>query len=245
MYWVSEGAPSAEDVAAARVKSGVSGLWPLLVDEGGARTIVEPGPRGSHERVFHWLGEGRPSNPVDFDPEGWLAERWPDLVAENEGNEYYEPAERVSGLAPSGIGWPGLAPAAVSIRAADAYASAMTAFVLGNGFLGQPRMALIPAASGSDALIAARCTLAGIDDLAGHAAVLRSWEQRFGARVIALRHDTLFASIAAAPTQQTSAAHIGCEHFVFAPDNVLQNSDSFPEYVEGLIDNNLWGFWWD
>lgn len=87
--------------------------------------------------------------------------------------------------------------------------------------------------------------LAGIDDLAGHATVLRSWEQRFGARVIALRCDTLFASVAAAPTQRASAAHIGCEHFAFAPDNVLHNSDSFPEYVESLVGSNLWGFWWD
>ncbi len=50
---------------------------------------------------------------------------------------------------------------------------------------------------------------------------------------------------AAAPADPVQAAHIACEHFAFAPDNVLQNSDSFPDYVESLVGVNLWGFWWD
>ena len=249
LYWVSEGAPGAADVAAARAGFAVTGLWPLLVDVGGSTTVVEGGAHVGHERVFHWLGEGRPSNPADIDPERWLAEQWQELIAENEANDCFEPEERVSGLAPARTSWPGLAaadaPTSGSAADADACADAMTQVLLGNDWLEQPRMALIPAASGSDALIAARCTLAEIWDVAGHAAVFRSWEQRFGARVIALRSDTLFASVAAVPVQQSSAAHIACEHFAFAPDNVLQNSDSFPEYVADLVDSKLWSFWWD
>jgi hypothetical protein len=65
-----------------------------------------------------------------------------------------------------------------------------------------------------------------------------------GARAIALKHDTLFVSTTA-PADRSQAALIACEHFVFAPDNVLQNSDSFPDYVDSLVGSNLWGFWWD
>jgi hypothetical protein len=238
LYWVSEGVPAAEDVACARAGFAESGMWPLLVDGGG---LLVRDPR---ERASYWLGEGRPSDVSEHDPEGWLAGRWGTLIAENEANDYYEPGERVSGLAPGGTGWPGLAPAA-AWDGADDCADATTEFLLVNGWLEQPRMVLVPAASGSDALIAARCTLAEIDDVAGHAAVLGSWEHRFGARVIALRPDTLFVSVAAAPAERLQAAHIACEHFVFAPDNVLQNSDSFPEYVDSLVDMALWGFWWD
>ncbi len=75
--------------------------------------------------------------------------------------------------------------------------------------------------------------------------MLGSWERRFGARGIALRRDTLFVSVSAAQITRLQTAHIACEHFVFAPDDVLQNSDSFPEYIDALIDVNPWGFWSD
>jgi hypothetical protein len=245
LYWASDAAPTAQDVAWARARRAATGLWPLLVEGGGATTVVEVGSDGLQERARRWLGEGRPSDPAQIDPERWLSERWPHLVADNEANDYYEARERVSGLAPAGTAWPGLAPAAAWSGSADEHADRMTEHVLDGGWLDQPRLVLVPARSSGDALVASRCTLAQIDDIAGHAAVLASWEQRLGAQAIALRPDTLFASVAAAPADRGRAAHIACEHFVFAPDNVLQNSDSFPEYVDSLIGNGLWGFWWD
>jgi hypothetical protein len=244
LYWASDSAPAAEDLAWARAGSAVSGLWPLLADGGGAMEVFTAGPDGPRARVRNWLGEGQPSDQSGIDPERWLAGEWAELIADNEANDYYEPHERVSALAPAGTAWPGLCPGAAWDGSADSYADAMTEYMLANDWLEQPRMILVPAASSSDALVAARCTLAEIDDIAGHAAVLRSWEQRLGAETIALRHDTLFVSVAAAPAGQGQAAHIACEHFAFAPD-LLQNFDSFPDYVESLVGVNLWGFWWD
>lgn len=130
----------------------------------------------------------------------------------------------------------------------DQYANGLTDFLLVNEWFNQPRMLLVPAASSIDALLAARGTpgiISGAPEhVSGLAAVLRSWERRFGTRVIALRSDTLFLSVAATPDSH-QAAHIACEHFVFAPDNVEQNADSFPEYVESITGSNLWIFWWD
>lgn len=245
LYWVSDVEPTAEDMAWARAGAALSGLWPLLVDGGGEATVFEPGPDGPRARVNDWFGEGSPSDPSGINPERWLASQWTGLVAENEANDYYEADERVSGLAPAGTAWPGLFPEAAWDGSANGYADAMTESLLEDGELEEPRMVLVPAVSSSDALVAGRCTLAEIDDIAGHAAVLRSWEWRLGAQAIALRQDTLFVSVAAAPADLVQAAHIACEHFVFAPDNVLQNSDSFPDYVESLVGINLWGFWWD
>lgn len=249
LYWVSDGVPTADDVASARAGFAASGLWPLLVEGGGVMTRHRAGPDGAQPFDAYWLGDGRPSHTGDTDPERWLSEAWTDLIADNEEDDDLEPEERVSALAPKGTAWPGLAlPATFDGTAhgtAHAYADETTEFLLHNGWLPDPRMVLIPATSSSDALIAARCTLAEIDDITGHAAVLHSWEQRLGARAIALRHDTLFVSVAAAPTTEAQAAHIACEHFAFAPDNVLQNSDSFADYVDSLIGVNLWGFWWD
>lgn len=243
LYWVSEGAPSAGEMAAARAQSAASGLWPLLVDGGGSSIAHELGAGGPQEKLAYWLGEGRPSNVAEVEPERWLEERWRELIPENEAN--FEPDERVSSLAPAGKRWPRLAPASNQATGADDCADAMSSFLLDNRWLPDPRLVLIPAAAGSDALIAARCTLADIDDLAGHAAVLRSWEQRFGARLIALRSNTMFVSVAGRPLQRSAAVHIACEHFAFAPDNVEQNADSFPEYVEGFMGTNMWSFWWD
>jgi hypothetical protein len=245
LYWVSDDAPTVEDMAWARAGSAVSGLWPLLVDGGGAMTVVELAADGPQERIRYWLGEGQPSDPSEIDPERRLADQWTDLTADNEANDYYEEHERVSALAPAGTAWPGLAPQVAWDGSADDYANGMTEHLLANSWLEQPRMVLVPAVSSSDALVAGLCTLAEINDIAGHAAVLRSWEQRLGARAIALRHDTLFVSVAATPADRVQAAHIACEHFVFAPDNVLQNSDSFPDYVDTLVGTNVWGFWWD
>lgn len=241
LYWVSEGAPSAVDVVRARARAAVTGLWPLLV-EGGGTWMVNCG-RGEPEQVAYWLGEGRPSDASRIDPDRWLAEQWQELIAENESD--FEPEDRVSGHAPHGETWPGLAPAATPDLDADLCANTMTTTLLGDDWLTEPRMVLVPATAGSEALTAARCTLAENDDLAGHAAVVHSWEHRFGARVIAMRRDTLFVSVAAPPKQRSAAVHIACEHFAFAPDNIEQNADSFPEYVDDLIGNRLWGFWWD
>jgi len=248
LFWISEAAPTPEDVAWARAGYEVSGMWPLLVDGDGTRTVVKRTAHGPQELTLPWLGMEPATDVAELDPERLLADGWLPLIAENEANDYFEPHERVSGLAPAGTDWPGLAPAATWEGHADQYANGMTEFLLVNGWLEEPRMVLVPAVSSSDALIAIRWPLAGLavpGDAAGLAAVLGSWERRFGARAIALRRDTLFVSVAAAPTTRLQTAHIACEHFVFAPDNVLQNSDSFPEYVDALVNVNLWGFWWD
>src|SRR6266581_8942176 len=121
LYWASDSAPTAEDLAWARAGSAVSGLWPLLADGGGAMEVFVAGPDGPRARVCDWLGEGRPSDPSGIDPERWLAEEWTELVAENEADDY-EAHERVSGLAPTGTAWPGLYPQAVWDGCADSYA---------------------------------------------------------------------------------------------------------------------------
>jgi hypothetical protein len=77
-----------------------------------AARITEPGRNGPRARKLYWLGEGHPSDPSGIDPERWLAGRWPELIAYNEANDYYEPDERVSRLSHCsadngpGMSWP-------------------------------------------------------------------------------------------------------------------------------------------
>jgi Domain of unknown function (DUF4253) len=75
--------------------------------------------------------------------------------------------------------------------------------------------------------------------------VLRSWEERFGARVVAVGFDTLDLSVAAPPTTADQALGIAAEHHAFCPDNVWQGSGDFAEYAGCLINADNWSFWWD
>ncbi|MER7046475.1 DUF4253 domain-containing protein [Streptomyces jumonjinensis] len=84
-------------------------------------------------------------------------------------------------------------------------------------------------------------------DTAKFSAVLRTWEQRFGARVVAVGFDTLHLSIATPPAQPQDALLIAAEHFAFCPDNIWQSSRShtLTSYAEQLVDTHSWEFWWD
>lgn len=246
LMWLSDAAPKAVHVMSARAAFEVTGLWPLLVG-------TDPGtPNNEHssrEEIYPYLlgslGSGVPTNPDLLDAETWLADRWPALIKDNEDNDILEPEDRVSHLAPAGTAWPGLAPARPILGEPNAFADRVATHLLDDNWLGHVRLALIPAACSSDALVAARYTPSAISDIGGRVATLRSWERRYGVRVVAVKTDTVYVSVATPATDAARAAHIACEHFVFAPDNVLQESDSFAEYVESLVGVGLWGFWWD
>ncbi|MCP2339848.1 DUF4253 domain-containing protein [Actinomadura rupiterrae] len=76
-------------------------------------------------------------------------------------------------------------------------------------------------------------------------AVLRSWEDRFGARVVMLGGATLHLSVAAPPSTPEHARAVAAEHYAFCHDNIDQNADSFDSYAESLTNATQWEFWWD
>ena len=107
-------------------------------------------------------------------------------------------------------------------------------------------LGLVPATSRADIP-----ALIGWDGLANAlwvaelSAVLRSWEQRFGARVVALLGN-LYVSVAAPPLRWDHAEHLTLEHLLVYSDN-LQNMmvPTFRGYVDRVIGADLWSFWWD
>ena len=145
---------------------------------------------------------------------------------------------------PYPAGWPGLAASGTGAADPDEHARATvrqrterSAWLLG----------LVPAARGADAL-----TLSGWDGPVNHAgdtaaisAVVRSWEDRFGARVTAVGYAELYLSVAAPPTALEHARGVAAEHFVFCPDNIWQGGTDFEKYAAGLVRATEWRFWWD
>jgi hypothetical protein len=77
------------------------------------------------------------------------------------------------------------------------------------------------------------------------AAVVRSWEERFGARVVGLGFNTLELSVAAPPVTLEHAVHVAAEHWTFCPESIVQGPGTLVGYAEQIVGGNAWSFWWD
>jgi Domain of unknown function (DUF4253) len=146
--------------------------------------------------------------------------------------------------------WPGLAlPGAArrdpEVVAREVVASTVLPRML-PGFAQQVYLGLVPAARSADipALMGSNVATNYLR-VAELSAVLRSWEQRLGARVVALT-DGLYVSVAAPPLMREHAEHLALEHLLLCPDNLHTEGDwTFPGYVHRILGADLWKFWWD
>ncbi|MFD0353839.1 DUF4253 domain-containing protein [Streptomyces sp. NPDC127110] len=232
LLWLSDGpvdAPAAAYPAPA-------GLVPVLLDD-------QYGPE-RWWRDEDYVEPDRCSDPDDHDAETVLREYWDAVVPDPEEGE--EGAELI---APFGRSWPGTAWPGTPAAEPAAAAAAVAAELLAQGWLGgSPRLALVPAGRGADVPAAIGwCGPTNHDnDTARISAVLRSWEGRFGARVLAIGFARLDLSVAAPPRTLAEALPVAAEHFAFCPDNVWQGSGTVRDYAaEALVGEAHWSFWWD
>jgi hypothetical protein len=77
------------------------------------------------------------------------------------------------------------------------------------------------------------------------AAVLRSWEARFGAYVVGIGFDTLTLGVQRPPTSMQHALAIAAEHFAICSDIVYQGAGSLEAYAEEILERPVWSLWWD
>ncbi|MEV6024628.1 DUF4253 domain-containing protein [Streptomyces sp. NPDC052036] len=223
--WARLGAPGA------RV-----GLLPVLLDVGGEG--------GSPQEWL--LTPGSMSYPGDHDAEEVLAELWDEYMADAPD----EDDDLADTLAPHGPDWPGLAEALRLEADPDSRAAEVADRLLDDGsWFKEPRLALIPARRSADLPAAIGWTgpVNYENDTAVLCSVLRSWEDRFGIRVVALTYDRLVLSVAAPPTTQAEAEAVAAEHFAFCPDNITQgHRETLREYAEHeVLGQRVWSFWWD
>ncbi|SOD84664.1 DUF4253 domain-containing protein [Streptomyces sp. Ag109_G2-15] len=208
-----------------------AGLLPVLVDVG-----------SSQGGLGDWvLLPGETSYPGDHDVEDVLEEYWEEEAADRELAEDIEPF---------GPEWPGLAPAGTLAVDPDTCAAQVADAVKGgrDSWIEEPHLALVPARRSADIPAAIGWTgpVNYEGDVARLCAVLRSWEDRFGIRVVALGLDTLLVSVAAPPATLAEAEAVAAEHFAFCPDAIMQNGpENIREYAEELVGAQSWTFWWD
>jgi hypothetical protein len=222
LLWISAAEPQPGWWAELRAQHERTGLWPLLI-----------GSLSEHDPERPWRDED------DLTPE---------LIATAPGD--HDPAEVLRGWwgeSERGAPFPGLAAPGAAVADPDDLAAAVADEILADGrSLTLPRLGLVPSARGADAIAdAAWCGPLNLDnDTAKFSAVLRSWEERFGVRVVAAGFDTLHLSVAAPPADLTAAIAVAAEHYAFCPDNV-EGGDNLPDYAEWLVKETRWSFWWD
>jgi hypothetical protein len=239
LLWYAD-EPAAPDTWPALKRAGRAvGLLPVLIHGGSARSRD------------HWpekweLSPDMASYPGDHDAEEVLADFWEEYAEDELGED--------SAIEPYGPEWPGLAPSpAPSLSAPadpDVWAAEVAAELADeDSWLHGARMALVPARRSADIPAAIGWTgpLNHENDVARLCAVLRSWEDRFGIRVVALSFDQLVVSVASPPTTMTEAEAVAAEHFAFCPDNITQNDhDTLRAYAaHDVLGKQSWSFWWD
>ncbi|WP_433891639.1 DUF4253 domain-containing protein [Streptomyces sp. CA-111067] len=217
-----------------------AGLLPVLIEDG------EQSADFQSPRFADWsLRPDLMSYPGDHDAEEVLAETWTGYT----DDEDYEEEDLLELLDPYDQEWPGLAPAPDFDADPDETAAEVAAELLATGWLDNPHAALVHARRSADIPAAVGWTgpVNHTGDVGPLCAVLRSWEDRFGIRVVALGFDTLTVTVAAPPATEEEAEALAAEHFGFCPDNITQgNHRTLREYAhKRLLGRTTWHFWWD
>jgi len=199
----------------------------------------------------HWIAEPKAGNPpvfgfyspadVDFMTQmsatSILADAWSDA-----DDDPYLAAER----APFGAQFPGLAPAETSRLPQPRLEQAISA--LPPAYLG-----LVPALRPADIPAAVGWSVFGWDFAGGPraraleiGAVLRSWEKRFGARLLQIGSDAILRVLVERPPRTLEhALRVAAEHLAFADECNQRAGYSVSELGAELVDAPIWTFWWD
>jgi len=238
VMWISDGpAPAGlwEPLYHERERSG---LWPLLLAP--LQDTPDFRPWESQELYPH-----RMSSPQEHDAVALLRGWWEGLAVEDHPEDV-ELLREVT--APFGLAWPGPAPSPSLVPAVDSDTSACAYATRLLGSRPWLRIGLVPADCGAEAL--ATCGWNGPanhrwSDTGKTAAVVRSWEQRFGCRVVGVGFDTLHLSVAVPPTSMGDALLVAAEHYVFCSANIDQGSGTVAAYAQDLLGEDDWIFWWD
>lgn len=220
-----------------RTPSAARGLVPVLLT----------GMEGDETRPWdsHEFSPTDPRRTDHFDAGRVLVDMWRQNLNE-EDEETLEPAQ------PFGIDFPGLAPAPTvnppsGFGRLFAKESDPTDDRAALASFRSRRIGLVAANRPADAITA--LGWAGAvnvhQDPVLMSAVLRSWEDRWAARVIEIAFDTLTLTVGIPPRDRESALALAAEHYAFCPDNITQGAGTVGAYAESLRNNRLWAFWWD
>jgi hypothetical protein len=217
-YWASLG----EDAA-------TTGLRPFLLSglDGGT---VRPWDNGE-------FSEPQDTAGIDgMDVARLLAGWWWDVPDE----EYEQDEELRAMLGPFGPRFPGLAPAIDQELDPELIRRALCQYTR------DARIGLVPASRPADVLPClgwdGSCNSRTSAEIA---AVLRSWEDRFGARLLEVGFAEIRLLVSRAPQTLQAAQPTAAEHFAFCDEAGRMGLRGVSEIAPALVNNPFWDFWWD
>jgi hypothetical protein len=221
---------------------GAAAAWLTLKDRLAGTQLVPvllSGFKWQPERPWD-VGELEPCDPGavgELDAAMLLEEMWRSAIPKPEEDE----AVTAKLLAPYSRAFPGLAVAVGLETTTTDVASAVTLLPspVRLGLVAASRPADVPAIVGWTGAINYYATAAPL------ACVLRSWEDRFGARLLHLGFDTMDLLIERPVPSHEAALAVAAEHFAFCPDNIYQGASSISRYAAALLGAAIWSFWWD
>lgn len=172
-----------------------------------------------------------------------VAER--DEYEEDEGgsDEYEEDeefTEYIEGaIAPFSREFPGLTPALVDRQTPEQQRKALGSRAA--------RIGLVPAARPADVLplIGWQGVTNSYPTALPIAAVLRSWEDRFGAQLLDIGFQEIRLLVDRPPRTLETAQRIAAEHFVFCSECGGEGLTEIPAIANYLLKTPIWTFWWD
>jgi Domain of unknown function (DUF4253) len=136
--------------------------------------------------------------------------------------------------------FPGLAPAADEPLDPATVAGVLAA-------LPAARIGLVPAARPADVLpLIGWFASDQFDDALPVAAVLRSWEDRFGATLLQVGFSKIRLLVRRPPRTAEAAQRIAAEQYAFSSErHHALSDDNIPGITAGLAGTPIWTFWWD
>jgi hypothetical protein len=223
-FWLSQAPVTGSLWARLRAEHPNSGLWPVLLEDS-----VQP-----------WsVGQIAPDAAAEIDnynAAAFMSEVWADWVGR-------AAVEQIEILDPFGAECPGPAEPGEPRADPDAVADRYAAMLAEQG----TPVGLAAVARGADAL-----AVMGWQGALHHnewnvplAAVVRSWEDRFAARLVGMGFNTLDISVAAPPVTSRHALQVAAEHWTFCPDAIIQGAGTLIDYAEQIRGKYIWSFWWD
>ena len=226
LLWVADAPAVAGEWARAAAAHRVTGLWPVLLE-------------GLDED-----SADRPWREGEFAPARW-SPLTPPAVEEFLAGGFSDAFDEED--SPRGTPtWPGLSPALTPVADPGAVAAVLADELLTHG--PHRHLGYVQVDRGADVLAVLGWLGATNHDAAPGdlSSVLRSWEDRFGARLVAMGFDTVLVSVAAPPVDVTEALAVAAEHLGFCYDAVCQDGPGvLARYAAELVGVGAWRFWWD
>jgi len=113
------------------------------------------------------------------------------------------------------------------------------------GSLPAARIGLVRAARPADVLPLAGWTPSDQSDALPVAAVVRSWEDRFGGRLLTVGFAQISLLTGKPPRSTGHAQRIAAEHFAFCDECAGQGLSDIPRITASLMQTPIWTLWWD